>query len=201
MTEIQKTIPGKEIIAKPRGTATIYADQSFEFRADNVSDKPLYNDILVETKSGSVKLTDKSAVMRVVTDAKSPELRAELMHKAVELISKVPDDSADKLIMPDFCHLIGETEHSKVFLQKECVVVQTVIRFDEVDRKIVELLVNASHDQLKYLRQYTDPQRIYQGEVAAVCLLISNAKEKHEREEKVLNSKPRKSRRKDGSTK
>lgn len=184
--------PGNDIIAKLRGTAVVYADQSFDFRPDKESDKPLYNNILAECKFGSIKASDKSAVMRIVTDAKPTDLRAELMHKAMELISKLPDENADKLIMPDFSHLIGETEHSKVFLQKDCVLVQTAIRFDEVNRKIVEMLVNASHEQLKYLRQYTDPQRIYQGEVAAVCLLLADCKAQHERQEKVLNVKPRK---------
>ena len=193
--------PGNDIIAKLRGTAVVYADQSFDFRPDKESDKPLYNNILAECKFGSIKASDKSAVMRIVTDVKPTDLRAELMHKAMELISKVPDENADKLIVPDFTQFVGETLHSKVFLHKEGILIQSVYSFDEPNPKVADLVKQASPEQLKYIKQTLEPEAIYQAEVAAVCLLLADCKAQHERQEKMLNVKPRKSRKKDGSTK
>ena len=145
-------LPGNDIIAKLRGTAVVYADQSFDFHPDKESDKPLYNNILAECKFGSIKASDKSAVMRIVTDAKPTDLRAELMHKAMELISKVPDENADKLIEPDFTQFVGETLHSKVFLHKEGILIQSVYSFDEPNPKVADLVKQASPEQLKYIK-------------------------------------------------
>lgn len=192
---------GNSIIAKQRGTAVIYADQSFDFRPDKESDKPLYNNILAESKFGSIKASDKSAVLRVVTDAKPIDLRAELMHKASELIAKLHDEGAGKLVTPDFTQFVGETLHSKVFLHKEGILIQSVYSFDEPNPKVADLVKQASPEQLKYIKQTLEPEAIYQAEVAAVCLLLADCKAQHERDAKMLNVKPRKSRKKDGSTK
>lgn len=186
------TTPGNDIIAKLRGTAVVYADQSFDFRPDKESDRPLYNDILAESKSGSVKVTAKSAVLRVVTDAKPTDLRAELMYKATELIAKLPDEGAGKLVTPDFTQFVGETLHSKVFLQKEGILIQSVIPFDEPNPKVADLVKQASPEQLKFIRTTLEPEAIYRAEVVAVCLLLADCKVQHERQEKVLNVKPRK---------
>ena len=184
--------PGNDIIAKLRGTATVFADQSFDFRPDKESDKPLYNNILAECKFGSIKASDKSAVMRVVTDAKPTDLRAEMMHKATELIAKLPDEGAGKLVTPDFTQFVGETLHSKVFLQKDGILIQSVIPFDEPNPKVADLVKQASPEQLKFIRTTLEPEAIYRAEVAAVCLLLADCKAQHERQEKVLNVKPRK---------
>ena len=180
---------GNDIIAKLRGTAVVYADRSFDFRPDKESDKPLYNDILAESKSGSVKLTDKSAVLRLVADAKSPELRTELMRKSLELIGKLPDEASEALVLPDYRELVGETNHGKVFLSKDQILVQIALRFDEPNPKIAELLDHASPEQMAYIKQHIDPTAIFQAEVAAICLLLANCQDQHERDSKLLNFK------------
>ncbi len=187
--------PGNEsqIVAKLRGTAIIYEDQSMEFRPDKESDRVLYNTTYANSKNGSIKRSDKSVVMRVVTDANPTDLKAELFRKTLELITKVPDEDSGKLDIPDYTEHVGDTQHSKVFLQKEGVLIQTKIRFDEENPKIAGLLAHASLEQKKYLKLYIDPEAIYQAEVAAVCLLLSDCKTKHVNDVKVQNAKPRKS--------
>ena len=186
---------GAEIVARVRGTATIHADQSFDFRPDGESEKSLYNATFAQTKSGAIKQSAKSAVMRVVTDAKSESLKADLMRKSLELIGKLPDDASEALVLPDFQELVGETNHGKVFLSKEEVLVQIVLRFDEVNPKVADLLSHATAEQMRYIRQYLDPTAVFQSEVAALCLLLANCEALHEKDVK-LTSKQTKRRRK-----
>ena len=178
-----------EIVARVRGTATIYTNQSIDFRADGESEKSLYNATFAQTKSGAIKQSAKSAVMRVVTDAKSESLKADLMRKSLELIGKLPDDASEALVLPDYRELVGETNHGKVFLSKDQILVQIAMRFDEVNPKVADLLDHASPEQMTYIKQYLDPTAIFQAEVAAICLLLANCQAQHERDSKLLNSK------------
>ncbi len=198
MTEQEKKAQGNgpEIVAKLRGVATIYADKSLDFRPDGEVEKPLYNETLATTKFGTLKQTDKSLIMRVGIDAKAENCKITLLRKVMELLAKVPGDQSDAPAMPDFTELVGETLHSKVFLQKEEVLIQTAIRFDEPNPKIADLLAHASAEQLKYIKQYLDLSTVYQSEVAALCLLLANCQAQHEKDVKLLNSKPRKSKKK-----
>ena len=107
------------IVARVRGTTTLYADQSIEFHPDGEVEKPLYNETLATTKFGSLKQTKKRAVMRVLIDANSKSLKTDFLRKSLELIAKLPDDASEALVMPDFQELVGETNHAKVFLSKE----------------------------------------------------------------------------------
>lgn len=184
------------IVARVRGTTTLYADQSIEFHPDGEVEKPLYNETLATTKFGSLKQTKKRAVMRVLIDANSKSLKTDFLRKSLELIAKLPDDASEALVMPDFQELVGETNHAKVFLSKEEVLVQIVLRFDEVNPKVADLLSHASAEQLKYIKQFLDPTTVFQSEVAAICMLLSNCQAQHERDIKLMNPKPRKSKKK-----
>ena len=185
-----------EIVARVRGTATLYANQTIEFHPDGESEKSLYNATSAQTKSGAIKQSAKSAVMRVVTDAKSESLKADLMRKSLELIGKLPDDASEALVMPDYRELVGETNHGKVFLSKDQILVQIALRFDEPNPKVADLLAHASAEQLKFIKQYLDPTATFLAEVAALCLLLANCQAQHERDVKLMNPKPRKSKKK-----
>ena len=196
-TEQKKPLSNEaEIVARVRGTATLYANQTIEFHPDGESEKSLYNATSAQTKSGAIKQSAKSAVMRVVTDAKSESLKADLMRKSLELIGKLPDDASEALVLPDYRELVGETNHGKVFLSKDEVLVQIVLRFDEVNPKVADLLDHATPEQLTYIKQYLDPTAIFQAEAGTICLLLANCQAQHERDVKLMNPKPRKSKKK-----
>ncbi len=194
---VKKTAKGtsseSEIVAKLHGTANIYADQSIDFHPDKESDRQLYTATYADTRNGSIKKSDKSIVMRVVTDANPKDLKAELLHKTLELISKVPDDGSGKLDIPDFTEHVGDTQHSKVFLKKDSIMIITDIRFDESNPKIADILAHATPEQMKYIKQYLDPDAIYQAEVATVCLLLRDCKTVHDKDLKTIHSKTRRS--------
>ena len=71
------------IVARVRGTTTLYADQSIEFHPDGEVEKPLYNETLATTKFGSLKQTKKRAVMRVLIDANSKSLKTDFLRKSL----------------------------------------------------------------------------------------------------------------------
>lgn len=181
------------IVAKVKGELTIRNDQSMNFKPIHPgTGEPLYKEVLAKSKNGCVKLSEKSAVMTIVIDANSQDLPATLMNKAFELLRPLADANSSAIQLPDVVQCLGKTPHSVVYLHNDSAIIMSKIPFDEPNPKVADLVKQASPDQLKFIRTTLEPEAIFRAEFAAVCLLLADCKAQHERQEKVLNVKPRK---------
>lgn len=184
------TIPLDEVVRKQAGTMYLLQDESFRFQPSVPSGETLYNSTLVENKNGAVKVSDKSVVMRIAVKADCADIPSELVMRAAELVAPLSDKNRQALQIPaELVHRIGQTPHTQVFVREGKAVLLTEIGFDEPNPKVADIVKNATPEQLKYIKQWMDPETIFQQEVAEVCSLLGMARATREVTNKVLNQK------------
>ena len=166
-----------EVVAVVRGKGQYMSDSSFIFQPMAEPGEPLYTETVVTARQGDIKRTDKSFVLRVRTDARAADPRADMMHQATDLIRRMP--GAEPLPVPDGAELVGRTPHASVFLSGGKAVLQCVVPFDEADPRLKNIIAHATPEQMKYIHPHLEPEVILQQEVAELCRLLHQAKERH----------------------
>ncbi len=185
----------EKTVVKVKGEMTIFEDHSVDFKPTHPgTGEPLYKEVLAKSKYGSIKRSEKSAVMTVVVDGQSQDLPSTLLNKATELVKPMADVNRTALELPDIVQHIGKTPHSNVYLHNGTAIVITKIGFEEPNPKVADLVKHASEEQLKFIRQYLDPESVYQMETADVCALLRQSKQRHA--DAIKSVTPKKTRKK-----
>lgn len=180
-----------------KGSMIYYDDDSLAFLPACASGATLYNNTLVESRSGSIKQSDKSFVMRVLVEGNPNDLRATLLNKTAELLCQLPNTVGDPMQLPDTVELVGQTPHSRVYLSEGKAIVVSQMSFDEPNPKLAGIIEHATPEQRKLLNPNLEPDDAFLMEVAQVCQLLQTSKAKHVERQKLI-SKSSKTSKKNG---
>lgn len=176
-TPPDETLP--QVVKRVKGEMSFYDDDSASFSSKPAtSGEPLYNEELASNKDGAVVASDKSVVMRVkINKNDCADVGSELLTKAYGLLKPLFASNIAAVTLPaDLVRRVGASPHTQVFLRGQMAVLITEIAFDEPDPKVAAFASRASPEQLKYIKQYLDPDTIFQREVAEVSALLRKAK-------------------------